>query len=130
MRSRFRPVELLVGIGGSLAVLVVLLARPPWWEAAAIVLALTPLAIRLAPHVGAVDDPGSSDRPRVHERPLPRLGGIPIAQRWMEQWSWGVERTARDVKDEVQTQTQSESPPDTSPLPDAPPEPPPPATTR
>ncbi|HEX5012590.1 MAG TPA: GAF domain-containing sensor histidine kinase [Candidatus Limnocylindrales bacterium] len=39
MRSRFRPVELLVGIGGSLAVLVVLLARPPWWEAAAIVLA-------------------------------------------------------------------------------------------
>jgi signal transduction histidine kinase len=39
VRSRFRPVELLVGIGGSLAVLVVLLARPPWWEAAAIVLA-------------------------------------------------------------------------------------------
>ncbi len=56
------------------------------------------------------------------------VGGIPIAQRWMEQWSWGVERTARDVKDEVQTQ--SESPSDTSPLPDAPPEPPPPATTR
>jgi hypothetical protein len=56
------------------------------------------------------------------------VGGIPIAQRWMEQWSWGVERTARDVKDEVQTQ--SASAPDTSPLPDAPPEPPPPATTR
>ena len=47
-------------------------------SAAAIVLALTPLAIRLAPLVGAVDDPGHSDRPRVHERPLPRLGGIPI----------------------------------------------------
>jgi UDP-GlcNAc:undecaprenyl-phosphate GlcNAc-1-phosphate transferase len=46
--------------------------------AAAIVLVLTPLAIRLAPLVGAVDDPGHSDRPRVHERPLPRLGGIPI----------------------------------------------------
>jgi UDP-GlcNAc:undecaprenyl-phosphate GlcNAc-1-phosphate transferase len=47
-------------------------------SAAAIVLALTPLAIRLAPLLGAVDDPRRSDRPRVHERPLPRLGGIPI----------------------------------------------------
>jgi hypothetical protein len=56
------------------------------------------------------------------------VGGIPIARKWMEQWSWGVERTARDVKDEVQAQ--SASAPDTSPLPDAPPEPPPPATTR
>jgi signal transduction histidine kinase len=34
-----RPVELVVGIGGSLVVLAVLLARPSWWEAAAIVLA-------------------------------------------------------------------------------------------
>jgi signal transduction histidine kinase len=34
-----RPVELIFGVGGSLAVLAVLLAKPPWWEAAAIVLA-------------------------------------------------------------------------------------------
>jgi signal transduction histidine kinase len=37
--ARVRPVELILGIGGSLAVLAVLLARPPWWEAFAIVLA-------------------------------------------------------------------------------------------
>ncbi|HET9345308.1 MAG TPA: GAF domain-containing sensor histidine kinase [Candidatus Limnocylindrales bacterium] len=37
--SRVRPIELIVGVGGSIAVLAVLLARPPWWEAAAIVLA-------------------------------------------------------------------------------------------
>ena len=39
MRSRIRPIELIIGVGGSIAVLTVLLARPPWWEAAAIVLA-------------------------------------------------------------------------------------------
>ena len=38
-RSRIRPIELIVGVGGSIAVLAVLLAKPPWWEAAAIVLA-------------------------------------------------------------------------------------------
>jgi Conserved TM helix len=48
------------------------------------------------------------------------VGGIPIARRWMEQWSWGVERTAREVSDEAQTQAGSGS--DTSPLPEAPPE--------
>ena len=37
--ARIRPIELIVGIGGSLAVLAVLLAKPPWWEALAIVLA-------------------------------------------------------------------------------------------
>jgi UDP-GlcNAc:undecaprenyl-phosphate GlcNAc-1-phosphate transferase len=47
-------------------------------SAALIVLLLTPVAIRIAPRVGAVDDPGKSDRPRVHQRPLPRLGGVPI----------------------------------------------------
>ena len=44
--------------------------------AAAIVLALTPLAARLAPPIGAVDVP--TDRPRVHNRPVPRIGGVAI----------------------------------------------------
>ena len=48
------------------------------------------------------------------------VGGIPIARRWLERWSGGVERTARDVKGEVQSQT--ERSPDTSPMPEAPPE--------
>jgi UDP-GlcNAc:undecaprenyl-phosphate/decaprenyl-phosphate GlcNAc-1-phosphate transferase len=43
--------------------------------AAAIVLVLTPLVARLAPRIGAVDDPAASDRPRVHTRPVPRIGG-------------------------------------------------------
>jgi signal transduction histidine kinase len=38
-RLRVRPIELLLGIGASLVVLVVLLAKPPGWEALAIVLA-------------------------------------------------------------------------------------------
>ena len=46
--------------------------------AAALVLVLTPLVERLAPRIGGVDDPGASDRPRVHERPLPRIGGLAI----------------------------------------------------
>jgi signal transduction histidine kinase len=37
--ARVRLIELIVGVGGSIAVLAVLLARPSWWEAAAIVLA-------------------------------------------------------------------------------------------
>ena len=37
--ARVRPIELIVGVGGSLVVLAVLLAKPPWWEAVAIVLA-------------------------------------------------------------------------------------------
>ena len=46
--------------------------------AAVIVLLLTPLVARLAPRIGAVDDPAMSDRPRVHTRPVPRIGGIAI----------------------------------------------------
>jgi UDP-GlcNAc:undecaprenyl-phosphate/decaprenyl-phosphate GlcNAc-1-phosphate transferase len=44
--------------------------------AAGIVLALTPLTARLAVRIGAVDVP--TDRPRVHSRPIPRIGGIAI----------------------------------------------------
>jgi UDP-GlcNAc:undecaprenyl-phosphate/decaprenyl-phosphate GlcNAc-1-phosphate transferase len=47
-------------------------------SAAAIVLGLAPLTARLAPVIGAVDDPAASDRPRVHSRPLPRIGGLAI----------------------------------------------------
>lgn len=47
-------------------------------SAVAIVLLLTPAVTWLAPRVGAVDDPTRSDRPRVHERPLPRIGGVAI----------------------------------------------------
>jgi UDP-GlcNAc:undecaprenyl-phosphate/decaprenyl-phosphate GlcNAc-1-phosphate transferase len=47
-------------------------------SAIAIVLALTPVTAWLAPRIGAVDDPGESDRPRVHSRPLPRIGGLAI----------------------------------------------------
>ncbi len=38
---------------------------------------LTPLAIRFAPRLGAIDVP-DSDR-RVHERPIPRTGGLAVA---------------------------------------------------
>jgi UDP-GlcNAc:undecaprenyl-phosphate GlcNAc-1-phosphate transferase len=44
--------------------------------AAVIVLALTPVVARLAPLVGGVDD--RDDRPRVHQRPVPRIGGVAI----------------------------------------------------
>jgi UDP-GlcNAc:undecaprenyl-phosphate GlcNAc-1-phosphate transferase len=44
--------------------------------AAGLVLALTPLVARLAPRIGAVDD--KRDRPRVHDRPVPRIGGVAI----------------------------------------------------
>jgi UDP-GlcNAc:undecaprenyl-phosphate GlcNAc-1-phosphate transferase len=43
---------------------------------AAIVLLLTPLAAWLAPRIGGVDHGG--DRPRVHTRPVPRIGGLAI----------------------------------------------------
>jgi UDP-GlcNAc:undecaprenyl-phosphate/decaprenyl-phosphate GlcNAc-1-phosphate transferase len=46
--------------------------------AAALVLVLTPATAWLAPRIGAVDDPKTSDRPRVHSRPLPRIGGLAI----------------------------------------------------
>ena len=38
---------------------------------------LTPLAIRLAPRLGAVDDP--TDERRVHRHPIPRTGGLAVA---------------------------------------------------
>src|SRR5919199_1588021 len=44
--------------------------------AAAIVLVLTPLTAWLAPRIGGVDLGG--DRPRVHTRPVPRIGGLAI----------------------------------------------------
>ena len=50
----------------------------PWGflTAAALVLVLTPLVARIAPRVGGVDHGG--DRPRVHTRPVPRIGGVAI----------------------------------------------------
>ncbi|MDQ4019802.1 MAG: undecaprenyl/decaprenyl-phosphate alpha-N-acetylglucosaminyl 1-phosphate transferase, partial [Actinomycetota bacterium] len=47
-------------------------------SAVTIVLVLAPVTAWLAPRIGAVDDPGVSDRPRVHQRPLPRIGGVAI----------------------------------------------------
>jgi UDP-GlcNAc:undecaprenyl-phosphate/decaprenyl-phosphate GlcNAc-1-phosphate transferase len=47
-------------------------------SAAAIVLLLAPVTAWIAPRIGAVDDPSASDRPRVHSRPLPRIGGVAI----------------------------------------------------
>jgi UDP-GlcNAc:undecaprenyl-phosphate GlcNAc-1-phosphate transferase len=44
--------------------------------AVGIVLALTPLVVRLAHRLGALDHP--TDRPRVHSVPVPRIGGIAI----------------------------------------------------
>src|SRR4051794_20514274 len=44
--------------------------------AAVIVVALTPLVGRIAPFVGGLDD--RADRPRVHKRPVPRIGGVAI----------------------------------------------------
>lgn len=45
-------------------------------SAAGIVLVLTPFLARLAPRIGGVDAGG--DRPRVHDHPVPRIGGIAI----------------------------------------------------
>jgi UDP-GlcNAc:undecaprenyl-phosphate GlcNAc-1-phosphate transferase len=44
--------------------------------AAAIVLLLTPITAWLAPKIGGVDTGG--DRPRVHTKPVPRIGGLAI----------------------------------------------------
>ena len=51
-----------------------------WGFLAAVLLTvcLAPVTAWLAPRIGAVDDPGHSDRPRVHARPLPRIGGLAI----------------------------------------------------
>ncbi|MGZ4267795.1 MAG: MraY family glycosyltransferase [Solirubrobacteraceae bacterium] len=43
--------------------------------AAAITLAATPLTMILARRIGAIDHP-AADRPRVHNRPIPRIGGL------------------------------------------------------
>jgi UDP-GlcNAc:undecaprenyl-phosphate/decaprenyl-phosphate GlcNAc-1-phosphate transferase len=50
----------------------------PWafLTAAAIVLVLTPLVAKIAPRIGGVDHGG--DRPRVHTKPVPRIGGVAI----------------------------------------------------
>jgi UDP-GlcNAc:undecaprenyl-phosphate/decaprenyl-phosphate GlcNAc-1-phosphate transferase len=50
----------------------------PWafLTAAAFVLLLTPVVARIAPRIGGVDYGG--DRPRVHTRPVPRIGGVAI----------------------------------------------------
>jgi UDP-GlcNAc:undecaprenyl-phosphate/decaprenyl-phosphate GlcNAc-1-phosphate transferase len=50
----------------------------PWGflTAAAVVLLLTPLVARVAPRIGGVDHGG--DRPRVHTKPVPRIGGVAI----------------------------------------------------
>jgi UDP-GlcNAc:undecaprenyl-phosphate GlcNAc-1-phosphate transferase len=45
--------------------------------AAAIVLVLTPLLVRLAHRTGVLDRP-NADRPRVHVQPIPRIGGVAI----------------------------------------------------
>ncbi|MDQ3893628.1 MAG: undecaprenyl/decaprenyl-phosphate alpha-N-acetylglucosaminyl 1-phosphate transferase [Actinomycetota bacterium] len=44
--------------------------------AAAIVLVLTPLIARYAARIGGLDEGG--DRPRVHGKPVPRIGGLAI----------------------------------------------------
>jgi UDP-GlcNAc:undecaprenyl-phosphate GlcNAc-1-phosphate transferase len=44
--------------------------------AVGIVLLLTPVVSALAPRIGGVDD--KTDRPRVHTRPVPRIGGLAI----------------------------------------------------
>src|SRR5262245_32400604 len=41
-----------------------------------IVLVLTPIVSALAPRIGGIDD--KTDRPRVHTRPVPRIGGLAI----------------------------------------------------
>ena len=50
----------------------------PWGflTAAVIVLVLTPVVASIAPRVGGVDHGG--DRPRVHTKPVPRIGGVAI----------------------------------------------------
>ena len=45
-------------------------------SAAVLVLVLTPVVVRLAHRIGALDVP--TDRPRVHAHPVPRIGGLAI----------------------------------------------------
>ncbi len=51
-------------------------AVPAFALAAALVLVLTPLVVRLAPAIGGIDV--GDDRPRVHKQPVPRIGGLAI----------------------------------------------------
>jgi UDP-GlcNAc:undecaprenyl-phosphate GlcNAc-1-phosphate transferase len=53
------PIILLAGVAAAIASFV-----------------LTPLAIRLAPRLGAIDEPGAERR--VHQRPIPRSGGLAV----------------------------------------------------
>lgn len=66
-----------------------------------VALGVTPLAIRLAPKIGAIDIPG--DNRRIHDRPIPRFGGLAIFAGVMvativfvvpnvfpEQMGWGI----------------------------------------
>jgi UDP-GlcNAc:undecaprenyl-phosphate GlcNAc-1-phosphate transferase len=53
--------------------------------ATAIVLALTPLTTRLAVRIGALDT--ATDRPRVHDSPIPRVGGIAIVVAIVVGWA-------------------------------------------
>jgi UDP-GlcNAc:undecaprenyl-phosphate GlcNAc-1-phosphate transferase len=45
-------------------------------SAGIIVTVMTPVVAGLAPHIGGLDD--STDRPRVHAMPVPRIGGLAI----------------------------------------------------
>ena len=45
--------------------------------AAVVSFILTPLAIRFAPRLGAIDVP--NEKRRVHEKPIPRTGGLAVA---------------------------------------------------
>ena len=47
--------------------------------AAVLVVALTPLVIRLAPFISGVDTPGPDGHARVHRDQIPRIGGLAIA---------------------------------------------------
>ena len=47
-----------------------------FFAALTLVLALTPLTVRLAHRIGALDHGG--DRPRIHRAPIPRIGGLAI----------------------------------------------------
>ncbi|MSO44150.1 MAG: undecaprenyl/decaprenyl-phosphate alpha-N-acetylglucosaminyl 1-phosphate transferase [Thermoleophilia bacterium] len=64
--------------------------------AAVVVLILTPLSIRFAVRVGAVDQPAAR---RIHERPIPRLGGIAIVLGFLlpALWFLPVDSAARGL---------------------------------
>ena len=67
---------------------------------------LTPLVSALAPRIGGVDEGG--DRPRVHERPTPRIGGLAIVAGILGYVSWArrvrspLAATRRTLKEDAQ----------------------------